>query len=111
MTWLPTLLSELPITVSDPSVWFSIGEGAAVRRGLPGVRHLARPHGRAARARCAGSGEILGVGLACGLMVLAAWWAAIWSAGRSSFTPVAVGFAVALLWPSRGGYAVGRSGT
>ena len=29
-------------------------------------------------------------------MVLAAWWAAIWSGGRSSFTPVAVGFAVAI---------------
>ena len=29
-------------------------------------------------------------------MVLAAWWAALWSGGRSSFTPVAVGFAIAL---------------
>ena len=27
---------------------------------------------------------------------MAAWWAATWSGGRSSFTPVAVGFAVAL---------------
>ena len=39
------------------------------------------------------AGETLGVGLASGLMVLAAWWAAIWSEGRSSFTPVALGFA------------------
>ena len=36
------------------------------------------------------------VGLASGLLVLAAWWAAIASGGRSSFTPVAVGFAIAI---------------
>ena len=46
--------------------------------------------------RDAPAGEVLGVGLASGLMVLAAWWAAIWSGGRSSFTPVAVGFAIAV---------------
>ena len=43
------------------------------------------------------AGETVGVGLASGLMVLAAWWAAIWSGGRSSFTPVAVGFAIAIV--------------
>ena len=42
------------------------------------------------------AGETLGVGLASGLLVLAAWWAAIASGGRSSFTPVAVGFAIAI---------------
>ena len=42
------------------------------------------------------AGETLGVGLASGLLVLAAWWAAIASGGRSSFTPVAIGFAIAL---------------
>ena len=42
------------------------------------------------------AGETLGVGLASGLLVLASWWAAIASGGRSSFTPVAVGFAVAI---------------
>ena len=31
-----------------------------------------------------------------GLLVLAAWWAAIGSGGRSSFTPVAIGFAIAI---------------
>ena len=43
------------------------------------------------------AGETLGVGLASGLMVVAAVWAAIGSGGRSSFTPVAVGFAVAIV--------------
>jgi hypothetical protein len=42
------------------------------------------------------AGETIGVGLGSGLIVFAAWWAAIWSGGRSSFTPVAVGFAVAV---------------
>ena len=42
------------------------------------------------------AGETLGVGLTSGLLVLASWWAAIASGGRSSFTPVAVGFAVAI---------------
>ena len=42
------------------------------------------------------AGEILGVGLASGLLVLTSWWAAIVSGGRSSFTPVAVGFALAI---------------
>lgn len=46
-------------------------------------------------------GETLGVGLGLGLLVLAAWWAAIASGGRSSFTPVAVAFALALLCAGR----------
>lgn len=41
-------------------------------------------------------GETLGVGLGSGLLVLAALWAAAFSGGRSSFTPVAVAFAVAI---------------
>ncbi|HEY8637389.1 MAG TPA: hypothetical protein VIL81_09015, partial [Candidatus Limnocylindrales bacterium] len=46
--------------------------------------------------RDAPAGETLGVGLAAGLLVLAAWWAAVASGGRSSFTPVAFGFALAV---------------
>ena len=95
MTWLPSLAGELAITMSDRSVWLAIGLallcgggclvfGAAVARTV-GLLRADAP-----------AGETLGVGLASGLLVLAAWWAAIWSGGRSSFTPVAVGFAIAL---------------
>ncbi len=40
--------------------------------------------------------ETFGVGLASGLMVLAAWWATFASGGRSSLTPVAVGFVISI---------------
>src|SRR4029079_18459342 len=42
------------------------------------------------------AGETVGVGLTSGLLVLAAWWATGASGGRSSFTPVAIGFAAAI---------------
>jgi hypothetical protein len=93
---LPVLLSELAITMSNQQVWLSIGV-ALLLGGLCllfGV-WVARTVGLL-RAD-APAGETLGVGLASGLVVLAAWWAAIWSGGRSSFTPVAVGFAIALV--------------
>jgi hypothetical protein len=47
--------------------------------------------------RNAPAGETLGVGLGLGLLIFAAWWAAIGSAGRSAFTPVAIAFIVALV--------------
>ena len=60
-----------------------LGTGAARLVGLP--------------RGAAPAGETLGVGLASGLLVLAAWWAALASGGRSSFTPVAAGFAIAIV--------------
>ena len=92
---LPTLAAELAITLADPSVWLAIGL-ALLLGGLSLVfgTWVARTVGLLRSD--APAGETLGVGLASGLMVLAAWWAALWSGGRSSFTPVAVGFAIAL---------------
>jgi hypothetical protein len=95
VTWLPSLAAELSITIANGDVWLSIAEallfgcicllfGTWVARTVGLLRSDAP------------AGETLGVGLASGLMVLAAWWAAIWSGGRSSFTPVAVGFAIAI---------------
>ena len=87
--------SEFAITVSDGAVWLAIAQGllfGAVCL-LFGI-WVARSVGLLASD--APAGETLGVGLASGLMVLAAWWAAIWSGGRSSFTPVAIGFAIAI---------------
>jgi hypothetical protein len=95
---LPNLLpfpAELAITIANGEVWLAIGLALLLGVGClafgiwvsrtVGLLRLDAP-----------AGEILGVGLGAGLMVLAAWWAAIWSGGRSSFTPVAVGFAIAI---------------
>ena len=88
----PAVFAEFPITLADPTVWLSIGQGLLVGAVclLFGI-WVARFVGLLAPD--APAGETLGVGLASGLLVLAAWWAAIASGGRSSFTPVAVGFA------------------
>ena len=89
------MFAEFPITASDPTVWLSIGEGllfGAVCL-VFGV-WIARFVGLLERG--APAGETLGVGLAAGLLVLAACWAAVASGGRSSFTPVAFGFAIAV---------------
>jgi hypothetical protein len=89
------LLDEFAITVLDGAVWLAIGQGL-----LFGAVCLLFGTWTARRVGLltsdAPAGETLGVGLATGLMVLAAWWAAIWSGGRSSFTPVAIGFAIAI---------------
>jgi len=89
------MFSELGITVADGAVWLSIGQGLLVGAvcllfGAWTSRFIGL------LGDDASAGEILGVGLTAGLLVLASWWAAIASGGRSSFTPVAVGFAVAI---------------
>jgi hypothetical protein len=89
------LLAELLVTIATPEVWISIGVALLAATGclLLGV-WATRLVGLLSRD--APVGETVSVGLAFGLMLAAAWWAAIWSAGRSSFTPVAIGFALAL---------------
>lgn len=86
------LVAELGITVANADVWRSIGLAILLGVGcwLLGTWAartvgLLRPDAPAA--------ETLIVGLPVGLVVLTAWWAAVRSAGRRSFTPVAVGFA------------------
>jgi hypothetical protein len=92
---LQSLAAELAVTVLDGAVWLAIAQGL-----LSGAVCLVFGVWAARRVGLlqpgAPAGETLGVGLASGLMVLAACWAAIWSGGRSSFTPVAVGFAIAI---------------
>src|SRR2546427_9372137 len=92
---LQLFAAEFAITISNGDVWVSIGLALLLGGGclVFGI-WLARTVGLLGSD--APAGETLGIGLASGLMVLAAWWAAIWSGGRSSFTPVAVGFAVAI---------------
>ena len=85
MGWLQTLAAELAITVADGSVWLSIGQGllfgaVCLLFGISIARFVGL------LGADAPAGETLGVGLASGLLVLAAWWAAIASGGRSSFT-------------------------
>jgi len=95
LLWWQSLAAEFTITVSNGEVWLSIAEallfgGVSLLFGIwvarkVGLLRVGAP-----------AGETIGVGLASGLMVLAAWWAALASGGRSSFTPVAVGFAAAI---------------
>ena len=100
MTFPSAFVAEVAITLSTGEFWLSVGQallfagvsllfGTWVAR-VVGLLHPDAPFG-----------ETLGVGMASGLMVLAAWWAAIWSGGRSSFTPVAVGFGVAIAMSRR----------
>ena len=95
MAGFQQLVAELPFTLANGDVWLAIGlallfGGACLLFGmwLTSTLRLLAPD--------APAGERLGVGLACGLIVFAAIWAAVWSGGRSSFTPVAVGFAFAI---------------
>lgn len=89
------LPAELAITIANGDVWLAIALALVLGLGcwVFGT-WVARTVGLLGSS--APAGEILGVGLGVGLMVIAAWWAAIWSGGRSSFTPVAIGFAIAL---------------
>ena len=89
------LAAEFAITVSDGEVWRSVAVGLL----FGGVCLLfgtwvARRVGLLGRD--APAAETVAVGLTSGLLVLAAWWAAIGSGGRSSFTPVAIGFTIAI---------------
>ncbi len=95
MTLLSRLAGEFAITVTNGEVWLSIGEALVLAAGslLFGVWVARRV--RLLR-RNAPLGETAGVGLAVGLIILTSWWAALWSGGRSSFTPVAVGFAISI---------------
>lgn len=95
MGYLQNVSTELAITIANRDVWLSIG--LAILLGIACWSFgswVARTVGILQPG--APAGEMLGVGLACGLLVVAAWWAAVWSGGRSSFTPVAIGFAVAI---------------
>src|SRR4029079_18808846 len=89
------MFSELGINLSDGTVWLSIAQGLLVGGVclLVGVV-VARLVGLLSAD--APAGETLGVGLAAGLLVVAAGRAAVASGGRSAFTPVAVGFALAI---------------
>lgn len=94
---LQGLAAEAAITIANPDALLAIGLALLFGAGCWALGAWA--------ARAVGflrpdapAGELLGVGLACGLVVAASFWAAVWSGGRSSFTPVAVGLAAALAW-------------
>ena len=94
MTGVSLIASELSITIANGEFWLAIGQallfdGVALLFGIWVARRVGLLTSDAM------AGETLGVGLASGLLVLAALWAAVASGGRSSFTPVAVGFALA----------------
>ena len=93
-----SLAAELGISLSDGRVWLAFGTALIVGAicALVGI-WIARRVGLLAPS--APAGESVSVGLGTGLLVIAAGWAALFSGGRSSFTVVAVAFAVAILLP------------
>jgi hypothetical protein len=100
LDWLRGFVTPLTASLSDGRVWLSfvialllgsaclvLGTWAARRVGL--------------LDRSAPVGETLGVGLGSGLLMFAAGWAAIASVGRSSFTPIALAFVIAIVLEHR----------
>jgi hypothetical protein len=95
-TGLDLLLAELSITLAHGPVWGWILISLLVGAACLGLgMWMCRVVGLVDVD--APVGEVLGVGLGVGLVVLSTWWAALWSGGRSAFTPVAVSFVVAIL--------------
>jgi hypothetical protein len=94
--WLETLIDELFITFSTPDVHLAILQAFVVGTlclilGIWVSRLVGLLDGDAP------AGETLAVGLATGLLVGAALWAALASGGRSSFAPSALGFVLSVV--------------
>ncbi len=95
LDWLRDLSGEVAISLSDSHVWFAFAAALAfgVICGAIGTwasRRVGLLEGDAP------AGEVLGVGLGAGMLIVAAFWAAVASGGRSSFTPVALVLAAAI---------------
>ena len=92
---LGVVWTDLVAAMSDGRVWFSFVIALALGTTcLLAGSWLARRMGLLALD--APLGEIMGVGLGTGLLVFAAFWAAVFSRGMSAFTPVAVACAIAI---------------
>ena len=90
------LVTEIGHTLANGQVWLSVAEGIALFLVCTAIGvWIARSVG--ILSPDAPAGETIGVGLAVGLLVLSAWIALIGSGGGSAFTPVAVGFLIAVL--------------
>ena len=90
------LAAELAITVANPSMWASIVVALLVGAACLGIGiWLTRLVGLLDPE--APAGELLGVGLGGGMIIVASSWAAFSSGGRSAFTPVAIAFLVTVI--------------
>lgn len=93
MEWLYSFTAEFALTVMNAEVWQSIAyalvfAATTLALGAWSARRVG------VLAMDAPPGEVLAVGLATGLVVVAAIWAAVASGGQSVFTPVAMMFVV-----------------
>lgn len=97
LQWIQT---EFSASLADGRVWLSLTVALLLGTAcVVGGMWIARRVGLLDAH--APLGETLGVGLGSGLLVLAALWAAVFSGGRSSFTPVAVAFGIAIVIATR----------
>ena len=94
--WLGVVWRDLVAAMSDGRIWISFAIAL-----LLGTTCLLAGSWLAKRigvlAPDAPVGETVGVGLGTGLLVFAAFWAAVFSRGMSAFVPVAVAFATAIV--------------
>jgi hypothetical protein len=100
MDWVRGFGAELMAALADGRVWLSfvvalLLGAVCLALGTWAARRVGLLH------RNAPAGETLGVGLGSGLLMFAAWWAAIGSGGRSAFTPIAIAFVLALVLAGR----------
>jgi hypothetical protein len=100
LNWFRGLGTELAASLSDVAVWSAFA--AAL---LFGSVAFVFGFWLARKLRLLSVtppvGESLGVGLSFGLVVLASWWAAIASGGRSSLTPIAIAIVAAIAFRLR----------
>lgn len=95
MQWLQTLATEFAISIGDASVWAGIGIAIFVAAVLWLIGwSIARLVGLVSPG--APIAEAIGVGLACGSIVVTAWWAMVASGGRSSFAPIGFAFVIVI---------------
>lgn len=96
MSWIQQLATELSITASSREVWTAIAQSLLFASASLGLGMLIAKRVGLLQADASPS-ERVTVGLATGLMAMTAWVAVVGSGGRTAFTPVAIGFGLALV--------------
>jgi hypothetical protein len=95
MQWLEAFAATLATTVSNAAVWPAVAQGLILAAAMFALG-WATSRVVGLLRRDAPQAELIAVSLGTGLLVGTSLWAALASAGRSAFTPIALGFLVAI---------------